>query len=340
MATPRKVNVYPKTSVKNAIPKACIACARHLAHPKLIRKNAALQFVYMDLLKILEIDISKLELIHANLYICESCIHLTSKIKSLRETSQAYVKKLLNSEESRFKRMLIHSASPNERKKTCSNQREEAVTTKNKTKKSKISLKFHKKLPSTDQMVSKCESEIREANSEFSTGEITLLEDHMYAASTDQPESSPGADHINYCRRDTASVYRDHSIIKSYATDSFPSHEIENLSKLLTSGLESQQVASKIMQLPHLAAAIRNAFLQEITFTLDRLCGTGQKSALRSSFGELSDKSYFNKVITEMEQRCPLVLDILIAMCCPAHHNLKDTDYTVAAIYGALLTTT
>ena len=66
--------------------------------------------------------------------------------------------------------MLIHSASPNERKKTCSNQREEAVTTKNKTKKSKISLKFPKKLPSTDQMVSKCESEIREANSEFSTG--------------------------------------------------------------------------------------------------------------------------------------------------------------------------
>ena len=145
----------------------------------------------------------------------------------------------------------------------------------------------------------------------------------MYAASTDQPESSPGADHINYCRRDTASVYRDHSIIKSYATDSFPSHEIENLSKLLTSGLESQQVASKIMQLPHLAAAIRNAFLQEITFTLDRLCGTGQKSALRSSFGELSDKSYFNKVITEMEQRCPLVLDILIAMCCPAHPGLQ-----------------
>ena len=59
------------------------------------------------------------------------------------------------------------------------------------------------------------------------------------------------------------------------------------------------------------------------------------KSALRSSFGELSDN--FNKVITEMEQRCPLVLDILIAMCCPAHHNLKDTDYTVAAIYGMVM---
>ena len=47
---------------------------------------------------------------------------------------------------------------------------------------------------------------------------------------------------------------------------------------------------------------------------------------LRLSIVELTDSTYLNKVTTEMEQRWPLVLDILIAMCCTSHKDLKETN--------------
>ena len=244
---------------------------------------------------------------------------------------------MLSIEESRFKRMLIHSASPNERKKNCNYESKTDIT----NSKSKKSLKFFQKLSISDQktMSGTPQIETSKGDAEELTEKIILSPlDHMYAASTDQPETSPGEDHLNYCLRDTASIYREHSIIKSFKTDQCPSHELECLGKLMAvSDFDSKKIAANIMQLPPLAAAIRNIFLQEITFKLDNLCGTTQKSALRSPFRELTDKTYLTKIITEMEQRCPLVLDILIAMCCPAHQNLKDTNYTVAAIYGMVM---
>ena len=605
MATP--LHIIP---VNNGFPRACIACARQYKHLRLLCKNTPRYSLYTDLMKILEIDISKLENIRCKLYICDRCICLTQRVNSLREPCQTHVNNLMKIEQSRRKRIQMHSASPNVRIENGSYGRIETGTPRSESEKANISLKFLQKMPNANYMVGPRQSENQEAHSKVLTGKINLsdhvrdtitdqreinraeernetdrprnetkksnillkfspkvpttdqiidtkscqsgnqvadstvsigeikLEDHMYAVTccTDQPELSPGekdtnrprydteqsnflqnfpkivsntelmvgthqseilkadskvsswenklldhvydastdrlstnggeerketdrrrnetkkaiillqfpkkgpstnqiidtkscqnenrvadskvstgdiklVDHVyaascstdqselspsekrkdtdehrnetkqsevslNFPKRvpdteqmvgtqqsnnqkadskvstgeikvldheyaadscrDTADIYKDHSILKSFITESIPSNEIETLSKLSTtkSDLDSRKVSSKIMQLPHVSTAIRNLFLNEITFKMDRICGVRQKSVLVSPVCELNDKTYFNKIINEMEKRCPFILDILIAMCSPAHFNLKDTNYTVAAMYS------
>ena len=308
---------------------------------------------------------------------CDACIHLTTQIKSLKETCQSQVRKLLNTSENRFKRMIIHSVSPNERKKNCNSDIARKETS---IKNSKKSLKFSEALskvnqqiicetrlvdsseihgnekdtaqrtpssgtcalpPLVDHMYSGTKEQVQSSdseNKETPRNNTSLLVDHMYAGSTEQPEASPGEDHL-YSLRDTGSVYKEHSIIKTYTADKrFPSQEILNLRDIAAlSDTDCVVIATKIMQLPQLSAAIRNSFLQQISHSLNKICGTGHKSVLRAPLSELYDKTYLNKVISEMEQRCSFVLDILLAMCCPAHHTLEDTNYTVAAIYGMVM---
>ena len=548
MATPRKPHLFQKTPIKKVIQKACIACAKQSkSHLRLISKNVALQTVYMDLLKILDIDVSQLEPIKSSIYICDTCIHFTTQIKTLKETCQTHINKLLNTSESRFKRVLIHSASPNERKR---NRNCETARKETSMRTSKKSLKFSEKwtkvnhqisetsvvansesydsekevtarriprdstsllgdhmysgsreqvessetpdsekvhrttrtsasllvdhmysgsreqvessetpdsekentvhrtlrtsasllvdhmysgsreqvessetpdsekentvhrtpptsasllvdhmysgsreqaessetpdsenentvhrtprtsasllvdhmysgsreqaessetpdsekentvhrTPRTsasllvDHMYSGSREQVESSETPDSENENTvhrtprtsasLLVDHMYSGSMDQPETSPGEDHL-YSLHDTASVYKEHSVIKTYTADKrFPSQEVLNFRKIAAlSETDCSVIASKIMQLPQLSAAIRRNFVQQISFKLNELCGTGHKSVLRSPLSGLCDKTYLNKVISEMEQRCPFVLDILLAMACPADHT-------------------
>ena len=90
-------------------------------------------------------------------------------------------------EQSRRKRIQMHSASPNVRIENGSYGRIETGTPRSESEKANISLKFLQKMPNANYMVGPRQSENQEAHSKVLTGKINLS-DHVRDTITDQRE--------------------------------------------------------------------------------------------------------------------------------------------------------
>ena len=299
--TPTKPTVCPLSAyvppVKQALPngKCCVACGKSTkGHLLSIDKNVALQKIYIELLRIIDIDVLPNSV--EKKYICNSCIRVTNEIKDLR---QKYENKM-QTKETRVKRIIAHSPgfSPKLKKKN-----PQAVPEQNDQSKLKVRKSLYFKPFVT---------------SETSSSEVN--EDHSYA------------------RRSSSNIYRDHHVTTLLQNDrTLRKNEItliKNLLDKLNDRISTKDFAKRIMDIPVLSDAIHCNYLLELDGRLDHMSTLTYPSVLRTPLEDLNDPSIFSKIVTELEKRCPRLLEILITMCAPIHRNISDNNFIVAAMYG------
>lgn len=153
--------------------------------------------------------------------------------------------------------------------------------------------------------------------------------------------SSSKLDHDYATFSTTSSIYDEHHLRKlvqkcdadcvTLQDADYLSSTIENARVKLCKGdtVGMRELASQLLDCPSLSSAVRCMLLLQLDNELDRLSSTKERSILRSTSETFSKDTVMRQVLGEMNDRCPMALDILITLCTPIHRSLSDTNYLV-----------
>ncbi|XP_052245660.1 uncharacterized protein LOC127854638 [Dreissena polymorpha] len=307
------------TPVKSV--RACLTCNRSSqGHLKNLRNVAMRSILLKKQFECLGCNIEDLvKVVHENLLVCDTCLKILDKLSEMKLNLQMNMKELKKSED-RTKRLIMHSVSPVVKK-----FKDTTVPVKSR-KSSRALFKMPSPSPSRciDSVISPKSGSIDHSYSGIPSKTKTQSLDHLYSTTVNQ----------NVDLNNPYSFHKKKILMPPEITVNEKKSVITIFEQSSKDTVSVNTVLEKLLDLPSVNERLYLCLLQRLSGELNRICGTKDKSVLRTKVSELEPETFFSDIVKEMHLKCPKVLQFLITLSCPMDLAVPEKKHGIAAMYA------
>ncbi|XP_052212061.1 uncharacterized protein LOC127831111 [Dreissena polymorpha] len=307
------------TPVKSV--RACLTCNRSSqGHLKNLRNVAMRSILLKKQFECLGCNIEDLVKVgHENLLVCDTCLKILDKLSEMKLNLQMNMKELKKSED-RTKRLIMHSVSPVVKK-----FKDTTVPVKSR-KSSRAFFKMPSPSPSRciDSVISPKSGSIDHSYSGIPSKTKTQSLDHLYSTTVNQ----------NVDLNNPYSFHKKKILMPPEITVNEKKSVITIFEQSSKDTVSVNTVLEKLLDLPSVNERLYLCLLQRLSGELNRICGTKDKSVLRTKMSELEPETFFSDIVKEMHLKCPKVLQFLITLSCLMDLAVPEKKHGIAAMYA------